>query len=896
MHRLIALLFFSGLLLPAAASEPVVSKREPASPEIRQEEERLKERVAYLLTLSDDEIRAIVPKDSRGIFWTTCPKCNKRSRVALWKWEPQHPHQIECSDCHTRFPHAEFPDPEFLEVEAVGGPIRFHYYTDRKTRYFLRATADYRARSYMADGARDLARLYALTGEEDLARRALVILAEFARVFPRYPYIYDGGWHGREVQVFSSQVPVPESPLIQRKQPCRWSFWGYMDLPQEFLYAYDDLQKWPGLQTEHGRKVIADLTKNVFDPQIAHVQSFAEDHRANMSISAQWPNFLHAARLLNRPELYSDTLKQLAIFEQQSFLYDGSWWETSPSYANQILRAGLSRLQDAITGKDNDGTPPATPFFTPAEAVARSLVTTRTPAGRLLPLNDTWSFGTPYPSTGARERSESILWPGLGVAIQGAGSGSRQWQSYLNFTSGRSHKHADTLSFGLMINDKELYSDIGYTHTRYQPWASATHSHNTVVVDGKSSAFDLDHTGNRLVHYFTDPQRFHLCSARSLSAYPGTTSRYERTLALIGRDARDAFLIDLFEVEGGHQHDYLLHGSADEDSTARLIGVEAGPYAGNLMAPGATFTLPTIDRASVRKKRDTFGYVNTLHHAPSPGGVVELVIKLDAMPKIGTRTFLVTGKGDALFLGKAPSVRRATVGHLKEDDSRLDDYQAPFFSWRRSGQNLRSTFAAVHQPLGSGRPIRKVTSSSLGGHGILLHIEYGENESVYFAHSDTPEVALEVETAHGPFRLEGSIGFVRMAEGGVKEARLIAGKTLSLGDYRLEGKGSFQGELLHASLSDQGEQLFELNGTLPPAEAPGVLILTFPDATERAYNVEQISSGQEGRTVVRTRETSGFTFSDNNIRITSYPQRDLPGGTLRYRLAPMATYLADQPN
>ena len=49
--------------------------------------------------------------------------------------------------------------------------------------------------------------------------------------------------------------------------------------------------------------------------------------------------------------------------------------------------------------------------------------------------------------------------------------------------------------------------------------------------------------------------------------YPGLTDRYRRTVALVKLSATDCYLVDCFEVQGGKQHDYFLHGSADEPQT-----------------------------------------------------------------------------------------------------------------------------------------------------------------------------------------------------------------------------------------------------------------------------------------------------------------------------------------
>ncbi len=70
------------------------------------------------------------------------------------------------------------------------------------------------------------------------------------------------------------------------------------------------------------------------------------------------------------------------------------------------------------------------------------------PDGRLLPLNDTWPSAR---IAGGRDKMDSVLFPGFEWPILGGGQGNKQLHSYLNFTGGQSHKHADALSIGLFL-------------------------------------------------------------------------------------------------------------------------------------------------------------------------------------------------------------------------------------------------------------------------------------------------------------------------------------------------------------------------------------------------------------------------------------------------------------
>ena len=111
----------------------------------------MKKDVAYVMSISEEQLRAMVPRQS-GIYFTDCPNCGGGAQDrANWKWLPQHPRQLTCRDCGEVYPdNPKYPDSEFIEVAAPGGEHRYHYH-ERKDGYriFFRAAADYLAKDYL---------------------------------------------------------------------------------------------------------------------------------------------------------------------------------------------------------------------------------------------------------------------------------------------------------------------------------------------------------------------------------------------------------------------------------------------------------------------------------------------------------------------------------------------------------------------------------------------------------------------------------------------------------------------------------------------------------------------------------------------------------------------------
>ena len=88
----------------------------------------LRDSVARVLSLSDDAMLAIVPKQS-GIFFTRCPGCDAgMADSGDWEWSPAAPERLKCKGCGAEFPgNARFPDDKNIEVKAPDGVHGYPY-------------------------------------------------------------------------------------------------------------------------------------------------------------------------------------------------------------------------------------------------------------------------------------------------------------------------------------------------------------------------------------------------------------------------------------------------------------------------------------------------------------------------------------------------------------------------------------------------------------------------------------------------------------------------------------------------------------------------------------------------------------------------------------------------
>jgi hypothetical protein len=836
--------------------------------------------VEYVLTLSEEDMLAIVPEQS-GIYYTDCPNCETGAQDrANWEWIPQKPHHIKCKGCDAVYPNnPKYRDNEYIAVEAPRGEHRYHYH-ERPDGYriYFRARADYLARDYIAKACRDLAELYWTTKDEKYAHRAATILIRFAEVFPGYAYKFDYPFRQKKFSPYTRD----RIEGVPNYRTSRWSTWAYADISRELLQAYDILRFWPGLDEMDGGEAKRKIENDLLGAMVQFVMAFKESY-SNMS-PRMWSDFIYAGRVLDQPKWIKEALQRSDIFMSSYFLYDGFWREASPSYAGQVLGL-MNSVLAAIEGYEPpENVPEEVAAFVRESAkknnaaiafLRRAHDSILLPSGGRLTINDTWARTH---VRFANSSTKSVLMPGLGLAVLGGGEGRHQIYSWLNYTSGIGHKHKDALSIGLLAFDNELLRDIGYTHTKWRAWSRCMMSHNTVVVNGLDSKFDRDHMRHRIRAFVTNGKGFHLAEAESDAAYPDITRRFRRTYILVGTDSRDAYLIDVFQIMGGRRHDYLLHGSAAQDSNAEVTGVTMEPFRGTLMNPGAKFKYPRAESSDVGRAGG-YGFVRNISAGKAERNIV-LDLRLSSKPRTGTATHLVCPPDTTIYLGEAPRIRQA-----ERSDHLLPKFQAPFFCARREGKNLNTVFLAVHEPV-NGTPKVERISSKLLKDGVLMVVDRGQHGRDYFTMAFEDVISLETKTADGNLQFEGAWGLARVRDGHCVEAHLVGGRLLVLNEARITGVPGWRGRIrkVYCRVSESSRGYFEVAETIDPTRAGATLLVEFTDKTVRAYNLTRMEKIENGMRL-HVSENPGFAVTDNGIELLTYPQRIINGRTVRYWLS-----------
>lgn len=810
----------------------------------------LRKSVEHLMSLSEADMLALIPTQS-GLYFVSCANCQGGQQEGqLSVWDPREPDVVKCSSCGHQYPSEKYPMSETLEVKTPRPSVaRFPYFPNLPVwwkekepyRHYFAARIDYHKIRYMERAALAFASLYYLTKEPEAARRAGLIMARCAEVYPSYNYHFD--YPFRQKIIYEGDVAPADFRSSFRT--ARWCWWGYSDLSATFVAAYDLLSsgnEWAKLSAELGRDVPASVRQMLTTMATQLLNN--RDDLGNMS-PGMWANLISAGRVLEQPEWVHEAISRQRRIVREQFFYDGIWKEGAPSYHSQVVGA-FSQVSTAARGYsdpagyehpqtgerfddldlDND-----LPEMKRARA---SLLRMRLPNGRYVPVHDTWARG----GSGGLAASQPDLLPGLGHGILGAGEGPNQFQAHLTWSPGLGHTHYDGLSLLLFSHGKELLSDLGYTHGKWREWTVLSPSHNLVVVDGLNQKAGAGTQGHLRV--FSAGPDVQVVSVDNPQVYPDLTDLYRRTLVLVNLSPTQRYLVDFFEARGGQQHDYFLHGSADEEQRLQAPGSEA---LATLMPEGIKFTAGTNEQSTDGSPYHAYGYLRDLKTARLAGGVAALEY-VPVTAGAGLQAFVVARDGDQLVTGRAPSIRQAG-----SDDSKLESTWRQFAMLRRLGGE--SLFAAVLAPHEGEPVVRQVRRVELPGARMALEVQTAER---------TDLIVLEAAEAKGqwqgkPLTVSGEVAMLGLEGGKAQAATVVAGQ-LKWGDLSLQTPEAQQWAL--AAVQGDPEPSLTVEGN--HQAAPGAVItLDHGGKLTTAYTV--MKAEVEGdRTRLSVQEAPGFTW------------------------------------
>jgi hypothetical protein len=205
----------------------------------------------------------------------------------------------------------------------------------------------------------------------------------------------------------------------------------------------------------------------------------------------------------------------------------------------------------------------------------------------------------------------------------------------------------------------------------------------------------------------------------SSPAYPQTT-QYRRNLIMVDADAAHSYVVDVFRVDGGREHDYSLHGPPGTVTT--LDGKWSTPAPGTLAGPdvqlGQIYDDPKLAAKDYKGmylayNGSGFQYLFHVQQLQSGDGELQYTHVLD--PKARLRIHLLPYQQQKVYMADA------------YDLPRKKSYLLKYLIARRKstdGKPLKSTFVSVLETYGDAPFIESTKTLNLSkGQGVAVEVQ-----------------------------------------------------------------------------------------------------------------------------------------------------------------------------
>jgi len=396
-------------------------------------------------------------------------------------------------------------------------------------------------------------------------------------------------------------------------------------------------------------------------------------------------------------------------------------------------------------------------------------------------------------------------------AILRSGEGAHARALSIDFTERVGHYHMAPLNLTFFAKGHELATDLGYlgsTHFMTVDWIKTFPAHNTVAIcseDGDPMGTD-NLRGD--LRYFIDMPGFQAIDtaeedASELAKIPGT-DRYQRTVALVDIDPEDAYVIDIFRVNGGHLHDWTFHSNGHRfdteglDLTDRPKDETLYNYSGFTFTPSRRTKAANAKWGSERVSELSAGK-SSGNWTATWGDVAEYPSEEDG-PEIDKNVFLklhmLDEPGSEIITGTGPAQRWLDNRDLGE--------HMKIVTVRRPNIEKLDTFVAVHEPYRNTpfvKDIERLDTSN--NEAVALRVTHKEGIDLII--SNTSGETCEIAHEGHDLRSDGELAFASFDTDGLRSLSLIGGTSAETSERTIKQSPAIEGLLVN--FDDVGKTL-----------------------------------------------------------------------------------------
>jgi hypothetical protein len=773
-----------------------------------------------------------------------------------WKMDFDHPYKVICPVGGESYPSNDFyaylkggmEDKALLTGEYVDDGWGYKKNPDDKFAYwFVGYYAHWLVRNYLHPALADLSQAYLITGDARYAHKCGVLLWQLATYYPDYQYEKQSSY-GKEV----------DSSYKGRLLYHTWETWTVEEAAKAYdaifpaLAGDTELQKLAGLDAAGLPRFIEDRALRTMADDIiggshiiqgnwgmhqkaALLVALALDTKEGKPTSQQIVDWVVANSVPS--DVYTDaSFRDMLVnlihrdgipFESPS--YNCGWMENLADIADLLQLNGVDFWQDprfrsiytapldalnvgyhtTPLGDSNNmfqgGLGTSAPYLErawahmrdprQAQAMVNTGGTTQFSRDLFSPYLGDEIIAQAKQATGVPGTQSSLL-PGLGyLTLQTGKPGNWSGLSlYYGYYVG--HTHFDLLNMDLYAYGWPMTPDLGYPETAdtYDPrrfgFLAHTVVHNTCMVDATRSEMGR----GRLVA-FHPGQNAQMAEVTDVAAYPGKVQDYRRSVFLVDADPDHSYVVDVFRVDGGKQHDWLVHGTESDFSTnlpltaPRAEGTLAGPEVPyGIFYDSEEFKDGKYGHYYYNYKGSAFQWLYNVQQAAQTAGD-------GPAPWVQWKT----NRDPKLFPNDA--VRGAVLrSHLVPQDETIfacdgTPQRRPQFpeklKWvvrRRTGDNLKSSFVTVNETFVGEPIIAQVRRLPVvpADDAVAIEVALKDRRDVIFS-TTKPQTEYTID---GRVKVKGRAAcFAFDTAGKLLWARLFDGQYARLGLTQLAGRG-----------------------------------------------------------------------------------------------------------
>ncbi|HEX8521549.1 MAG TPA: heparinase II/III family protein [Tepidisphaeraceae bacterium] len=365
---------------------------------------------------------------------------------------------------------------------------------------------------------------------------------------------------------------------------------------------------------------------------------------------------------------------------------------------------------------------------------------------------------------------KSRLMDGYGQAILNNAKDSVALSMFYGLHFG--HGHFDRMNIEVFGGGESLVPDLGYPDAMNEfvkgiySWSKNTISHNTVTVDAQRQVGNVPGE----VKLFADGKWARVVDVDAAGTYP-QCSQYRRAVVMVDVGEGRSYFVDFFNVKGGGQHDYSLHGPP---GTFTIKGGKwgepqrKGTLAGENVELGYLYDRPEMEAKGYAGGYSSYagsGFQHLYNVTKLEGGAGEWVADYshEKNEKARVRIRVMDQPGQEVMLC----------------DARVSPVKYPqilkYIIARKNGSGVASAFVSVIEPYAD-RPVIK--SVKREGETVTVELEDGQKDVIAYEPEASRVTVRRGEKTWSAVREKtGSVASVDPAKSIVK---IAAGKGASL--------------------------------------------------------------------------------------------------------------------